>query len=490
LFILTVFLKSIPHFNGIDTMKKIYIVIGFLFTVSNSLAQKNIAGIWEGKLSTTNFSLRLVFHLTKNGNSYSGTMDSPDQGAKDMKLTNVQLLNDSLILEIGAIGGKAAGRLLNDSTFSGQWIQGVSLPFSLKKVVAPSTVNRPQTPTPPFSYDSDDVIYYNKDKSIRFGATVTSPKGAGPFPAMILITGSGQQNRDEELFGHKLFAVLADHLTKNGYVVLRVDDRGTGQTTGTVATATSKDFAGDVMTGLDYLKGLPKVDKAKLGMLGHSEGGMIAQLVAAERPDIDFVIMLAGPGQKIIDLMADQNRAILEKRGLPSNAINSYVDLYKSLATVIAFAPSDTLAKLGAVPILEDWLKRTPKEIVDTTLGETANMDRQSVINEFTKAFRNPWFHYFIKYNPDEYVRKMKAKVLALNGEKDIQVLAKPNLAALKSSLQKSRSKKYDIIELKGLNHLFQHCISCTVDEYGKLEETIALEALETIATWLKTNVR
>jgi len=471
-------------------MKKIYFLAVSLLLFGYIYGQEKIEGNWEGRLTVGNNSLRLVFHLKKDSAGFSGSMDSPDQGAKNIPLSKVEFRNDSLLMEIASIGGKASGKFLNDSTFSGRWSQGMGFPLNLKKVVDPVTASRPQTPKPPFPYKSEDVVYFNKDKSIQYGATITIPEGEGPFPALILITGSGQQNRDEELVGHKPFAVIADYLTRQGYVVLRVDDRGIGQTTGDVKSATSKDFAADVNVGLDYLKGRKEVATNKIGMLGHSEGGMIAQMVAAERPDISFVVSLAGPGQKIIDLMVDQNRAVLLAGGVSKENVEDYLKLYKLLVPVIINAPSDSMARMAATVVFSRWMQNTPKETVIKTTGVSNENEIEKFVNSFAATMRSPWFSYFLKYDPAPYIEKMKAKTLVLNGDKDIQVLSQPNLAGWRAALVKSGVKKYDIIELKGLNHLFQHCNTCSLLEYGQLEETIAPEVLDAIGTWLKANVQ
>lgn len=474
-------------------MKKSLIALLSLVIVHHAEAQKNIAGTWEGKLNVSTTSLRIVIHIDGNPGAYIATMDSPDQGAKGIPVNRVNVNGDSLLLEITAIHGKLAGKLTSDTTFSGQWIQGASLPLELKKLPAgqmPTEAKRPQTPKPPFSYESDDVVYYNKDKSIQYGGTITKPKGGGPFPALLLITGSGQQNRDEEIFGHKPFAVIADYLTRKGYLVLRVDDRGVGQTTGDVKNATTKDFADDAMVGLDYLKSLPDVDKKKIGLLGHSEGGMIAEIVAAQRKDLAFVVLLAAPGVSIVDLMTDQNRAVLQTTtGLTKTQIESYLTLYKPLASVIASAYSDTAARNAATTVLNNWLAKTPKDIAAATTGITSDSIKQAFVEKSVEELYKPWYRFFFRYQPATYVQKMNTKVLALNGDKDIQVFSKTNLPALKASLQKSPSKTFETVELSGLNHLFQHCTKCTVAEYGALEETFASEALEVIGTWLDKNV-
>lgn len=474
-------------------MKKSLITLLSLIVLYHAKAQRPVAGTWEGTLTVSTTSLRIVLHINDSHGTYTATMDSPDQGAKGIPASRVEVNGDSLLLEVAVAHAKLSGKLTSDSTFSGQWIQGVSFPLDLKKLPAGQTAiesKRPQTPKPPFPYQSNDVVYYNKNKSIQYGATITKPIGNGPFPALLLLTGSGQQNRDEELFGHKPFAVLADYLTRKGYMVLRVDDRGIGQTTGDVKAATTKDFADDAMVGLDYLKTLPDVDRTKLGLLGHSEGGMIAEMVAAQRSDIDFVILLAAPGENIIDLMTDQNRAVLQSSGLISTQIESYLTLYKPLMTAITSAATDTAGRMAATTVVNHWIAKTPKDIVAATTGITNNSSKQAFIAKSVEELYKPWFRFFFRYQPDVYVRKMNTKVLALNGDKDIQVFSKTNLAALKASLQKSASKKFDVVELKGLNHLFQHCSKCTVAEYGELEETIAPEALEAIGTWLNKNIK
>jgi pimeloyl-ACP methyl ester carboxylesterase len=307
---------------------------------------------------------------------------------------------------------------------------------------------------------------------------------------MLLLTGSGPQNRDEEIFGHRPFAVIADYLTRRGYLVLRVDDRGVGKTTGFSKEATTKDFADDAMVSFEYLKSLPGVNKKKLGLLGHSEGGMIAQLVAAQRSDVAFVIKLAAPGQPVMDLMAGQNRAVLLASGMQAEAVNKYIELYRPLSAAIVNAPSDTAAMLEARRLIDNWMQTTTPANILATTGIRDEATKQAFIDQFIRQLRQPWFRYFMQYDPDPFIRKTGAKVLALNGDRDIQVVSSDNLPALKASLQRSRSPKFDIVELKGLNHLFQRCSRCTVDEYMQLEETFAPEALETISAWLDKNVR
>lgn len=475
-------------------MKNGFLILVCLLFVQLAGAQTKVAGTWEGKLSVGPNTLRLVVHIKGEAGAYSATLDSPDQGAKGIPVSSVQQSGDSLHLEVAAAGAKLSGRLLNDSTLSGQWQQGgAAFPIEMKKSAGSNSAvavqKRPQTPVPPFPYESKDVTYHNANRTIQFGATVTKPFGTGSYPAVLLITGSGPQNRDEELFGHKPFAVIADDLTKRGFLVLRVDDRGVGQTTGDHRSATSRDFADDVKAGLAYLRSLPEVNKSKIGLLGHSEGGMIAQIVGAEEKDLAFLVLMAAPGIPVVELMALQNRAILLSGGMAEAAADAYLKLYRPLMAALATTTPEQGEKL-AMQVLNNWIKNTPEEMVAATTNIRNEQDKQKLVASFVRQTVNPWFQYFLQYNPDDYVKKLKTKVLALNGEKDVQVTSSANLAGLQASLKRSNSPHYDVVALEGLNHLFQRCQKCTVQEYGELEETIAPAALETIGTWLVREVK
>lgn len=467
------------------------IILAATLFVAGAASSQNIAGVWEGKLAVPGGpTLRIVFNIKAEGSGYGATLDSPDQGAKGIATGGVAVTNDSLRVEIPLVGGRFLGKRTTDTTINGAWVQGARLPLDLKKVQTASVVKRPQTPVGPFDYAVEDVLYYNQDSSIRYGATLTTPKGKGPFATLLFITGSGQQNRDEELFGHKPFAVLAHHLTQKGYAVLRVDDRGTGQTTGDAANATSADFAGDVTVGLNYLKGRPEVNKSKIGLLGHSEGGMIAQIVGSQRSDVAFVISLAGPGQNILDLLADQNKALLQSMGIDKSAAAAYAPLFASLMPVVAAPDTDSAAKAAGLPVLQAWLQKTPDSLQAAYVAMNPSKKPEDYLSGMLKQVRSPWFRYFIHYNPEPHIRTMKGKVLVLNGSEDVQVASKPNLEGWRNNLRRSKATSWEAMELPGLNHLFQHCKTCTVAEYGTLEETFAPEAMKVISDWLNKNVK
>lgn len=384
---------------------------------------------------------------------------------------------------------------------TGFWFQGAgSLPLTIKKTSETATIKeikRPQTPKPPFPYHSEEIIYTNADQSIQFGGTLTYPnanslKGSAErhvYPAIIMITGSGQQDRDETLFGHKPFAVIADYLTKRGFVVLRVDDRGIGKTTGIFSEATTVDFAKDLEAGLDFLEKQPMVNKNKIGLIGHSEGGMIAPIVADERREINFIILLAGPGIPIIDLMQQQMEAVTISNGASAEDARAQGQLLR-IVWEEALKNEDSLTTVQHIRLkIEVWSKTLDTAMLAKFKSQdTANINRQ--ITQAISALNSKWYQYFISFNPQPYLEKLDCKVLALNGSKDVQVIAATNLNGIRQSLKKSKSPEYDVIEIPGLNHLFQSCLQCNPAEYSDLEESFSPEALDLIGNWLKKNIQ
>ncbi len=471
--------------------KKIIPAIAFLFISLLSLAQPSgkFIGTWEGTLNV-GIELRIVFHIAEDGKGgFITTADSPDQSAYELKCDVTTITNADLIIKMLELDASFTGKLINDSTIEGLFTQRAAFPLVLKKTEKVLEKIRPQTPQPPFPYKSEEVIYSNADQSLQYGATITIPEGKGPFPAIVLITGSGPQDRDETILGHKLFAVIADHLTKKGFIVIRADDRGVGKSTGKFIEATSEDFSNDVSTSVDYLLSRPEVDKKKVGLAGHSEGGMIAPMVAVKRKDINFIVLLAGPGVPIVELMAEQNAAIAKASGATDEIAEEIRPLFKTVAAAIMNAPDSAVAFATASGIIEKWAFTKSKEALTELDFETA-IKRNAYVSEMVKEFKTPWFRYFMKFDPGVFLEQLSCKVLALNGEKDIQVISKQNLPGIERSLKKSRSKVYEVKELPGMNHLFQTCTKCDLEEYGKLDETFSPSALQTISDWLLKNIK
>lgn len=474
-------------------MKRIITVLALLLCLSTDMMAQDFqryAGDWQGVLNV-GVSLRIVFHVKENNGTFSSSGDSPDQSAYGLKCDTTIVTVNGIRIEMRSLNATFEGKLINDSTIDGKFTQGQTFPLLLKRshvAIKPVELIRPQTPKQPFPYKSEDVEYDNADGSLHYGATITIPEGKGPFPAAVLITGSGPQDRDESLMGHKPFAVLADALTKNGFIVLRVDDRGVGKSTGTFNDATSADFVKDVSSSFDYLLSRTEVNKKKVGLIGHSEGGMIAPMVASQRRDVNFVVLLAAPGVKIDQLMAEQTAAVLRSMGIPHAAVDSYIPLYRQMMDIISTAPDSLTALHDASAAMQAWVNNTDSSLVKQ-MGFVSEQIRQDVVNTLVEGFSGKWFRYFLSFDPQQYLQKLNTKVLALNGEKDIQVIASSNLAGIEQALKKSKSK-YTVKLMPGLNHLFQKCTTCSIQEYEQIEETVSPDALKEINDWLNKTVK
>jgi uncharacterized protein len=442
--------------------------------------------IYQGQLGP----IRLVLHLYTDSLTHQPTahFESPDQGVKKIPVTKLKETADSLVAESQAIGGMFIGKFEeNKQTIAGMWKQrGSEAPLSLKRVAGVTGPPRPQTPKPPFPYRSDNVTFANKDKSLQFGGTLTIPTGKGPFPTVVLISGSGAQDRDETLLGHKPFWVIADHLSRAGFAVLRVDDRGVGQTTGNFNQSTAADFALDVLSAIDYLKTRPEVAKNKIGLIGHSEGGMTAPLAATQSKDVAYIVSLAGIGVKGIDLLKRQNADILRASGMMGEEfIGYFASMQEAMLQAVAAQPmtkADLTADIRLA--MSNWQKSQPQERLQQ-MG-VAGAAGQKVADEFAKAANAKWYHYIVKYDPAPVLSKVTVPVLALNGDKDMQVAAAENLAAIEKNLAQAGNKNGKTQSLPGLNHLFQTSKTGSIQEYGVLEETFSPQALEVMTTWLK----
>jgi uncharacterized protein len=469
-------------------MKSLIFFISVFFLNFTVATAQPIPSEWEGEIPST-IKYTVAFQFEKDS---SLVMHSPGQGSFNIKCTELFRRDDSIFFRIPSIQARFEGRYQPASNqFTGRWKQGTLItPLDLRSVNLRDIYGkeRPQHPQPPFPYISEDYIYYNKDSSVTLGATLTKPSGKGPFPAVILSTGSGQQDRDETMLGHKPFAVIADYLTRRGFMVLRVDDRGVGKSKGDLKNATTASFADDVETSLNFLLKQKDVNIKKIGIIGHSEGGMIAPMVAVRRKEIAFIIMLAGPATPVIDLMTEQNTAIRRRSGYPEEDVAGYSKFYKKLVTAITQAPNDSIALQEGVKEFNAWRAVTKETTVTTLTGITPTGKPETFVKVFVTQLGSAWWKFFLKYDPQPTLRKLNCKVLALNGGEDIQVMPS-SLETLKSVLKNSGVKKLRTVELPGLNHLFQKCHYCTAGEYGQLKETFSISALEEIGKWLKEEV-
>ena len=464
-------------------MKNILVIIGLLF-LSPPVFSQDITGDWYGVLKVQGVQLRLVLHITKTAPGFSSTMDSPDQGAKGIPVNETTFENNVLQFKVTAIGITYEGSLNGDSIIAGTFKQGgLIAPLDLSRkpaeIVKPK---RPQEPIKPYPYYSEDIVFENKQAGIELAGTLTLPKKNGSFPAVVLISGSGPQNRDEELMGHKPFLILSDFLTRNGIAVLRFDDRGIGASKGKFNTATTADFATDVKAGVDYLLTRKEVDKNNVGLIGHSEGGIIAPAVASAGSNIAFIILMAGLGIPGDQLLLRQQEAILKASGASDTSITNSARINKTVFNMVKKSASLEQLKTD----LTNFLLKSTEDDNDRPVG----MNDSDYVRMQVARIANPWMYYFLRYDPAPALEKVKCPVLALNGDKDLQVDSKINLPAIQNALLKGGNKNITVKELPGLNHLFQECKSGHPNEYAIIEQTISPIALDEMLQWINKQVK
>ena len=469
-------------------MKRIivFLLIYVPIMLTNSLSAQNrtnkniLPGSWLGKLSTNGIELRLVFNLKLNEkDSLIATADSPDQGAKNIPLGRVILKDDKLTIQAPTLMGEYNGIITGDSTIDGTWTQrGVNFTVNLKKLRTAFSINRPQEPKPPFPYTSEDVTFINDKFNIKLAGTLTIPAGSGPFKAVIMITGSGAQNRNEELMGHKPFLVIADYLSRHGIAVLRYDDRGVGGSQGIYSEATSADLATDAEAAFNFLKNNPKIDQKEIGLIGHSEGGLIAPIVAASNHAVGFIVSLAGPGVNGESIIIRQTEDIDRLSGEKENDIKEATQIDKKLYAVLKKEKDNDKAEIKILALYKQFLEKK----------KTSKEDTEKAVNQLKQKFGKntyTWFRYFIMTDPAVFWKKVKCPVLAINGEKDLQVAADENLPAIEKALKSSGNKSVKTVKMPDLNHLFQHCKTGLPSEYGSIEETFSPEVLKIISDWI-----
>ena len=376
----------------------------------------------------------------------------------------------SVRFEFAMAGGEFTGRFSDDGNrIDGSWAQGgASLPLLLERTDAQALApKRPQEPQPPYPYEALDVQFENPEAGIRLAGTFTIPAGDGPHPAVVLISGSGPQDRDETVFGHRPFLVLADYLTRSGSAVLWFDDRGIGASTGDFAVATTPDFASDARAAVAFLKARPEVNPEKIGLVGHSEGAIVAPMVANRGGDVAFAVLLAGTGVNGRELLVMQAKAMNRAAGLPETVIEQRAEVQERVLDAVVVADSDSVAAERARAILAE-------------AGLTGDAAEGQV-----RALLSPWMKYFLVYDPLPELRNLSIPVLALNGEKDTQVPPTENLVLVEEALREGGNPDVTAEVLPGLNHLFQTAETGLPAEYTGIEETFSPAALQMIAAWI-----
>lgn len=431
----------------------------------------------------------VVFRPAEKPGQYGATLDIPAQGAAGLPLIDVKLTKTEITFTLGppANAVHTLTRSEDGRTATGQLAQhGMTLPMRMERITEEEakTVgrNRPQTPKPPFPYEQREVKYENPSDHTQLAGTLTIPEGKGPHPAVILITGSGAQDRDETIFGHKPFFVIADHLTRNGIAVLRVDDRGVGGSSRGPANPTSVDFAGDVRAGIAYLKKQAEIDGRRIGLLGHSEGGIIAPLVASGSNDVACIVMLAGTGVPGGQVLRAQNEAAFRAAGASPDQVRAVVDAYDVVIKCLADGADETALQAAVRELIVAQLAAQPQLAPKKFSKEEFDVMAQQGVAQFSNA----WMRWFIVHDPRETLRQVKCPVLALNGSLDLQVLAKENLPVIEQAARAGGNTDVTARELPGLNHLFQEARLGTVAEYGAISQTISPKALEEVTAWLR----
>lgn len=442
----------------------------------------SVEGIWQGLLKAGSLELRVVFKIkAAEDGALEATLDSPDQGATNIPVDEVRVENGRLSLKIEQLRLSYEGQINEAGTeIQGQLTQaGMTFPLDLKRVEKAPEIRRPQEPKKPYPYDEEEVVYTNPQDGVKLAATLTLPRTEGPHPAVVLISGSGAQDRNETVFAHRPFLVLADYLTRRGIAVLRADDRGVGGSTGNISEATSENFALDALAGVAYLKGRKEIDPRHIGLIGHSEGGIIAPIAAVKSRDVAFIVMMAGTGLTGEEILYRQAALIARAEGAPEEKIEENRRIQERIFAVLKQAKDLETAKKklrALVPKTLDMMSEQEKKAIP---------DPEKLIQTQMERLLSPWFRHFLTYDPRPTLRKVRCPVLAINGSLDLQVPARENLSAIEKALKEGGNTDVTIKEFPGLNHLFQTAKTGSPSEYGKIEETISPGVLKYIADWI-----
>jgi uncharacterized protein len=443
---------------------------------------KGIVGSWLGTLKIGAIGLRIALEVREADGALTAELTSIDQNNAKIPVTTITADDAGARFESTPI------RLVYEGRYSADGAQlvgtstqnGNPLPLTFARQSKPFALNRPQEPRKPYPYQEEEVSFAGGTSDVKLAGTLTLPQGKGPFPAVVLMTGSGPQDRDEALMGHKPFLVLADHLTRAGIAVLRYDDRGFGKSTGNYAAATHFDFAADGRAAFKYLKTRPQIDGRRIGLLGHSEGSVYAPYIARDEKDVAFVVLLAGVGVPMKELLFQQSIDIMRASGVQ----------YEFTAEDLADSEA-IFARLAEKKLDEDTASFV-REKMRASLARYPQALKDALgLNEATLEMRvrmllTPWFAELLGYDARKELPGIRVPVLALFGGKDTQVAAAPNAAGMKAAFGKAKNRDVTLRTFPSLNHLFQHAKTGAPGEYGEIEETMAPEVLEAISTWVR----
>lgn len=461
-------------------MKRNMIFLYLIFTSLIGISQ-SITGKWNGKISSNQF----IFTIENNGDDIITTIDIPSLRIAGIKPQSTSFNGSQLIIDGSNVGLYYEGELnLKTNEFTGTLTEGVnSFPLILKKgdINAKEKKTRPQEPVQPYPYNEEYVTFKNEQDSITLAGTLTLPKGKSKHPVVVLISGSGPQDRDQTFSGHKTFWVLADYLTRQGIAVLRYDDRGYGKSTGNFATATTKDFSTDVVSAVNYLKTRKDIDVQNIGLVGHSEGGIVAPLAVNQTEGISFVVLLASTGIPGSELSVMQS---IVQRQFPVPDEAAYE---QAIRKAIAIASSDR--DMSSIKLdLKSHYYETIVPILNPLIGSEEKVSE--IITNLVEVRTTPWIRYFYNYNPADEIKKMNIPVLYLIGSNDKQVDPKVNKKGIKEALSKAKTNDYKIVELEKLNHLFQESETGSMEEYSRIDQTFSPIALQELSTWVLNHLQ
>lgn len=451
-------------------------ILGFLLILLTMQANaQSILGDWTGELEIPGQSLPLILHISQADTELTVTMDSPRQAAFGLKSGSSSFTGDSLQVAFPSLGAKINGRLRGDTLHTQFQQAGMTFPITFTRLEADADQSRPQDPQPPYPYAVRDITFENEAAGIRLVGTLTYPEDRENPPAVVLISGSGAQNRDSEIFNHRPFAVWADQLSRAGIAVLRYDEREVGDSEGTFATATSEDFAGDVKAAVRFLRKESGLGPVTVGLIGHSEGGLVAPMVANDLGDIGFVVLLAGPGVPGKELMLMQNQRLMESQGISGGMLKTLVKQKEKLFDLVSGQSEASKQELE---------KAILKYYEDLNGG--AELSENEQIKRAVQQLSSPWMRYFLTYDPAPALRQLNCPVLTLNGDKDLQVDAEQNLPAIEAALEAGGNQQFTLRRFPDLNHLLQKAETGMIDEYGTIEQTVNPAVLNLVTDWIQ----
>jgi pimeloyl-ACP methyl ester carboxylesterase len=435
-------------------------------------------GTWQGALETPGLRLRLQLHISHDDKKQLvAAMDSLDQGVSGLPASKVSQRESAIAFEVPGVGGSYEGTLnpAKDS-ITGTWTQS-DVPQSLNFIRQdqPLEISRPQNPTKPYPYSEEDVTFPNAKAGLTLAGTLTTPRSGGPFPTVLLVAGSGPHDRDETLAGHKPFLVLADALTRNGFAVFRYDKRGIGASSGDYMAATTEDFAGDAEAAITFLKTRHDLNMKKIGVIGHSEGGLIASILATTNPpQTAWIVLLATPALKGEDALLLQSKLIAQAGGLPDEQINASLAFDRKAYSLVREERDPAT------------LRKKLADLV-TASGMGASLPPPAIESQI-KMISSPWFRFALDYDPVPTLKKITCPALVLDGEKDLQVPSDANLPLIQSALEAADNQDFEVAEMPGLNHLFQASETGSPSEYGVIQETFSPDALNKILAWIEAH--